>query len=177
MPRFCTALWLRDIHTYIVFSLFIPLLPLFKDSVFLFIVYMLFAISIALQFIYPIQYQSHLVFLHIYWHILKQSCSGDKVSHCFSPFWLGKLSDKCLPIRTLLYVSFKYVLIGLANIMGTTYSMRILHNTYLLAESQVFLTSMDSCPTVSVYSHIFASAQCFLQPLRYKPEGRRFEIR
>jgi hypothetical protein len=27
--------------------------------------------------------------------------SGDKASPCFRPFWIGKLSDKCIPIRTL----------------------------------------------------------------------------
>jgi hypothetical protein len=36
----------------------------------------------------------------------KLKSSGDKASPCFRPFWIGKLSDRCLPIRTLLYVSF-----------------------------------------------------------------------
>jgi hypothetical protein len=31
----------------------------------------------------------------------KLKSSGDKASPCFRPFWLGKLSDKCVPIRTL----------------------------------------------------------------------------
>jgi hypothetical protein len=30
----------------------------------------------------------------------KLKSSGDKASSCFSPFWIGKLSDKCLPIQT-----------------------------------------------------------------------------
>jgi hypothetical protein len=30
----------------------------------------------------------------------KLKSSGDKASPCFRPVWIGKLSDKCLPIRT-----------------------------------------------------------------------------
>jgi hypothetical protein len=30
--------------------------------------------------------------------------SGDKASPSSRPFWIGKLSDKCLPIWTLIYV-------------------------------------------------------------------------
>jgi hypothetical protein len=43
--------------------------------------------------------------------------SGDRASP-FSPFWIGKLSDKCLPIWTLLYVYFKHILIILTVFMG-----------------------------------------------------------
>jgi hypothetical protein len=39
----------------------------------------------------------------------KLKSSGDKASPCFRPFWIGKLSDKCLPIRTLLYVGRRLV--------------------------------------------------------------------
>jgi hypothetical protein len=31
--------------------------------------------------------------------------SGDRASPCFRPFWIGKLSDKCLPMQILLQVS------------------------------------------------------------------------
>jgi hypothetical protein len=41
----------------------------------------------------------------------KLKCSGDGASPCFRPFWIGTISDKCLPIQTLLYVSFKHILI------------------------------------------------------------------
>jgi hypothetical protein len=34
----------------------------------------------------------------------KLKSSGDKTSPCFRPFWIRKLSNKCLPIRTLVYV-------------------------------------------------------------------------
>jgi hypothetical protein len=50
--------------------------------------------------------------------------SGDRASPCFRPFWIGKLSDKCLPIQTLLYVSLKHILINLTGFMGTPNSMR-----------------------------------------------------
>jgi hypothetical protein len=36
--------------------------------------------------------------------------SGDKASHCFRTFWTRKLTDKCLPIWTLLYVLCKCIL-------------------------------------------------------------------
>jgi hypothetical protein len=36
-------------------------------------------------------------------------------------FWIENLSVKCLPIRTLLYVSFKHILINLTSFMGTGY--------------------------------------------------------
>jgi hypothetical protein len=39
------------------------------------------------------------------------------------------LSDRCLPIRTLLYVSCKHILISLTSFMGTRNSMRILYST------------------------------------------------
>jgi hypothetical protein len=50
--------------------------------------------------------------------------SGDKASPCFRSFWIGKLLDKYLPIRTLLYVSFKRILISLTSFVGTPNSIR-----------------------------------------------------
>jgi hypothetical protein len=38
----------------------------------------------------------------------KLKSSGDRVSPCFRPFWTGKLSDKSLPIQTLLYATKLY---------------------------------------------------------------------
>jgi hypothetical protein len=69
--------------------------------------------------------------------------SGGKTS-CFMPFWTGKLADKCLPIRTLLYVSFKHLFINLTRFMGTPKYMRIMYSTSLLSESKAFLKSMNS---------------------------------
>jgi hypothetical protein len=79
----------------------------------------------------------HLVFLHLLmaYSKAKLKSSSDKASHCFRPFWIRKLSDKCLPIQTLLYVSFKHILISLSSFMDTQNSMRILNNTSLLTES------------------------------------------
>jgi hypothetical protein len=73
----------------------------------------------------------------------KLKSSDDKASPCFRPFWIGKLSDKCLPIRTLLYVSFKHIFISLTSFMGTPTSVRILYNTSLLTESLLSLANND----------------------------------
>jgi hypothetical protein len=35
----------------------------------------------------------------------KAKLKSSRASPCFRPFWTGKLSDKCLPMRTLLYTS------------------------------------------------------------------------
>jgi hypothetical protein len=56
----------------------------------------------------------------------KLKSGGDKASPYFKPFGIGKLSDKCLPIQTLLYVSFKHILMSLTNFMGIPNSVRIL---------------------------------------------------
>jgi hypothetical protein len=77
-----------------------------------------------------IKFQSHLDLLDLPNDMLKRI--GDKASPSFRPFWIGKLSDKCLPIRTLLYVSFKHILIRLTNFMKTPHSMRIFYNISLL---------------------------------------------
>jgi hypothetical protein len=61
--------------------------------------------------------------------------SGDKASPCLRPFLIGKLSENCLPIQTLLYVSFEHILISPTNFTGTPNSMRILYNTSLFTES------------------------------------------
>jgi hypothetical protein len=57
---------------------------------------------------------------------VKLKSSGDRASPYFMPFRVRKLSDKCLPIWTLLYVSFKHILIILTNFLGTPNSIRIL---------------------------------------------------
>jgi hypothetical protein len=36
----------------------------------------------------------------------KLKISGDKAYSCFGPYWLRKLSDKYLPLRTLTYVKW-----------------------------------------------------------------------
>jgi hypothetical protein len=61
----------------------------------------------------------------------KLKSSGDRASPYFKPFWIEKLSDKYLPTWTLLYVSFKHVLINLTSFIGTPSSIRIVYNTVL----------------------------------------------
>jgi hypothetical protein len=61
--------------------------------------------------------------------------SGDKTSPYFGLFWIGKLSDKYLPIPALIYVSFKHILISLTSFMGIPNSVIILYNTSCLTES------------------------------------------
>jgi hypothetical protein len=65
----------------------------------------------------------------------KLKSSDDGASPYFRLFWIEKLPDKCLPIRTLLYVLIKNILINLTSFMDTPNSMRILYNTFLLIES------------------------------------------
>jgi len=55
---------------------------------------------------------------------------GDKASVCFRLFWIGNASDY-LSMWTLLQVSFKHILITLANFTHIWYSVRILYNTSL----------------------------------------------
>jgi hypothetical protein len=93
-----------------------------------------------------------LTFLMAYSKV-KLKSSGDTASHHSLLFWIEKLSHKCLPTQTLLYLSFKHILISLNRFMGTPNTMRILYNTSLLTESKAFLRSMDRWCTVSLYSH------------------------
>jgi hypothetical protein len=65
----------------------------------------------------------------------KLKSSGDKAYPCFRPFCIGKLSDKYLPIRSLLYVLFKHILISPISFRSTPDSIRLLYNTSLLTES------------------------------------------
>jgi hypothetical protein len=67
----------------------------------------------------------------------KLKSSDDKESHCFIPFWIGKLSDKYFIKWALLFFLFKHILISLTNFMGTPNSMRILYNTSLLTDHKL----------------------------------------
>jgi hypothetical protein len=51
--------------------------------------------------------------------------SGDKASPCFRRFWTGKITDKYLPIRALLQILLKLILIRLTGFTGTPYSTRM----------------------------------------------------
>jgi hypothetical protein len=65
----------------------------------------------------------------------KLKSSGDKASPYFRSFCVEKLSKKYLPKQTLLYVSFKHILMSLNNFMGIANSIRIMCNASLLNES------------------------------------------
>jgi hypothetical protein len=49
----------------------------------------------------------------------KFESNGNKASPCFRPFWIGKLSDRYLPVLILLYDSFKHILFSLTSFMVT----------------------------------------------------------
>jgi hypothetical protein len=88
----------------------------------------------------PIQFYLHLVpqtfLMAYYWAKLKSS--SNKGSPCFRPFWIRKLSDKCLPIQTLLYISFMHILISLSSFMGTQNSMKILSPNQIIGFLEVY---------------------------------------
>jgi hypothetical protein len=83
--------------------------------------------------------------------------SGDKTSPGFRKFRIGKLSDECLRIRTLLYVWFKRILVSLSSFMDNPNSVRIFYNTSLLTKSEDFLKSTNSWGPLSLYSHFFSN--------------------
>jgi hypothetical protein len=92
-----------------------------------------------------IQFQSHLFSWTILIAYSKENLkiSRGNTSPFFRPFWIGKPLDKYLPIRTLLYVLFKYILVYLTSFVGTPNSVRILYKTSLLSESYTFLNSLS----------------------------------
>jgi hypothetical protein len=87
----------------------------------------------------------------------KLKSNGNKASPCFTSFLIGKVSDKYLLTRTLLYVLFKHILISLTRFMGTQNHMRILNNISLLTELYNFWKSTNNWRTVSLYSHFLSS--------------------
>jgi hypothetical protein len=65
----------------------------------------------------------------------KLKSSGDRASPCFRPFWIRKLSDKCLPVQNLPYCPFKHFNhpVSLASLYTTGYEVVKLNVEYLLA--------------------------------------------
>jgi hypothetical protein len=68
----------------------------------------------------------------------KLKSNVDRASPCFKPFLIRNLSDKFLPIRTLLYVSFRHIFINLSCFMEIQNSMGILYKTSLLTELYIW---------------------------------------
>jgi hypothetical protein len=65
----------------------------------------------------------------------KLKSDGDKAPSCFKSFWIENYQTNVFRYMGSIYVSFKHILMGLANHMGIPDSMRILYNTSLLIES------------------------------------------
>jgi hypothetical protein len=63
---------------------------------------------------------------------------GGGASPCSGPFWMGEVTDECLPLRTLLYVSFMHVLVSLDSFRGAPNSTEVMCHVSLLAESWAF---------------------------------------
>ena len=87
----------------------------------------------------------------------KLKSNGDKSSSCFKPFLTGHMSDKCLPTRTLLQVSFRHICSSLTSSMGIPKWMRILYKISLLSKFLAFLNPIKSWCTAAIYSHFFSS--------------------
>jgi hypothetical protein len=66
-------------------------------------------------------------FLITYPKVRLKSIGNEAYPH-LRPFWTGKLRENCSTVLTLLYVSFKHILINLTRFMGTPNSMRISYN-------------------------------------------------
>jgi hypothetical protein len=69
----------------------------------------------------------------------KLNSNGDRASPYFKQFLIGNISDKFLPTRTLLYVSFRHIFISLTSFLGIPNSMRILYKASLLTETLFLL--------------------------------------
>jgi len=65
----------------------------------------------------------------------KLTSNGDRASPCFETFLIENMSDKFLPTRILLYVSFRHIFINLNSLMGIANSIIILYKTSLLTVS------------------------------------------
>jgi hypothetical protein len=83
----------------------------------------------------------------------KLKSNDNETSSCFKPFWTGNVCNRLLPMQTLLWVSFKHILISLTSFIGIPNSVIILYNTCLLAESYASLKSINNRCSVPLYSH------------------------
>jgi hypothetical protein len=84
----------------------------------------------------PIQFQSHPVFLDLLMAYSKAKLEAVAIKHFLVLDLLNrKIIRQCLPMRILLYISFKHIFFSLTCFMGTPNSMRILYNTSLITES------------------------------------------
>ena len=136
----------RDATMYLVFSAFttspISLLSTNKASAFFFIVCMLppnllTSSASTSSWCLPLNFKPS----WFTWTLLmayskaKLKSNGERTSPYLKQFFIRNVSNKFLPTRTLLYVSFRHSFISLTNFMGITNSIRVLHNTSRLSES------------------------------------------
>jgi hypothetical protein len=145
MSWFWPAFWWWDTSIYLVFSMFFldqpPCPHQLKFACFLSVVFCYLPVDSHQQHKPETKeshsFQSHLVSLDcpnsIFWSEVEKQ--WHKESPCFRQFWIGKLSDKYLPVWTLLYVSCKCILISWTNFKGIANSVRMLYSTSLLTES------------------------------------------
>jgi len=61
--------------------------------------------------------------------------NGERTYPYFKPFLITNVSNKFLPTRTLLYVSFRHTFISLTNLMGIPNAIILLYKTSRLTES------------------------------------------
>jgi hypothetical protein len=74
----------------------------------------------------------------------KLESSGDKACPCFRALCIGNMSDRYLPIWTLVLVSFRHILISRTSFLGIQDSMRMFYTISLLSETYTFLKSINS---------------------------------
>jgi len=70
-----------------------------------------------------------------HWYKALLENNDNKTSPSFKPFVIGNMSDKFVPTRTLLHVSFRHIFISLISFIWIPHSLRILYKTSLLTES------------------------------------------
>jgi hypothetical protein len=93
----------------------------------------------------------------------KSKNNDDRVSACFKTFLIGNISDKFLPTRTRLYVSFGHIFTNITSFTWIAISIRVLHKTSLLTDwllTKVLLRSIKRCCTLH---YIPVSFQVFVE--------------
>ena len=86
----------------------------------------------------------------------KLRSNGDKASPCFKPFQIANMSDSCLPIWNLLYVSFTYFYYPYQFHGNISLNKNIIQD-FPPKWTISFLKSINSWRTAWLYSHFFLS--------------------